>query len=87
MEPTTAAMQTKGDYILRMPLGGMRYSSIRGPPTTKGRIRGDRHIAACRLGSYITASKSGLSETELEDILCLDEEVLDEVFRFSMPEG
>ena len=35
----------------------------------------------------ITASKSGLSETELEDILCLDEEVLDEVFRFSMPEG
>ena len=37
--------------------------------------------------SYITASKSGLSETELEDILCLDEEVLDEVFRFSMPDG
>ena len=37
--------------------------------------------------SYITASKSGLSETELEDILSLDEEVLDEVFRFSNPSG
>ena len=39
------------------------------------------------LFSYITASKSGLSETELEDILCLDENVLDEVFRFNLPEG
>ena len=37
--------------------------------------------------SYITASKSGLSETELEDILSLDEEVLDEVYRFSFPSG
>ena len=41
----------------------------------------------CSLYSYITASKSGLSETELEDILCLDENVLDEVFRFNLPEG
>ena len=40
-----------------------------------------------QLISYITASKSGLSETELEDILSLDEEVLDEVFRFSFPSG
>ena len=37
--------------------------------------------------SYITASKSGLSENELEDILCLDEEVLQEVFRFQIPQG
>ena len=37
--------------------------------------------------SFITASKSGLSETEIEDILCLDERVLDEVFQFTIPEG
>jgi hypothetical protein len=37
--------------------------------------------------SYITASKSGLSENELEDILCLDEEVLQDVFRFQIPQG
>jgi hypothetical protein len=39
------------------------------------------------LSSYITASKSGLSENELEDILCLDEEVLQDVFRFQIPQG
>lgn len=35
--------------------------------------------------AYITASKAGLSETELEDILSCDDEVLDEVFDFWMP--
>ena len=34
---------------------------------------------------YITASKNGLSESELEDILCLDETVLDEVFKYHIP--
>lgn len=35
--------------------------------------------------SLITASKAGLSEPELEDILSLDETVLQEVFQFSVP--
>ena len=37
--------------------------------------------------SYITASKSGLTEGELEDILSLDERVLEELFEFYVPEG
>ena len=37
--------------------------------------------------SYITASKSGLSEPELEDVLCLDDQVLEEVFQFNIPQG
>ena len=37
--------------------------------------------------SYITASKSGLSEAELEDILSLDERVLEELFEFHVPKG
>lgn len=36
---------------------------------------------------YITASKSGLSESELEDILCLDDRCLEEVFQYHIPEG
>lgn len=35
--------------------------------------------------SYITASRNGLSEAELEDVLSLDDEVLDEVFTFWLP--
>lgn len=35
--------------------------------------------------SFITASKSGLSESELEDIMSLDELVLHEVFQFNVP--
>ena len=35
--------------------------------------------------AYITAAKSGLSETELEDILSCDDDVLDEVFDFWLP--
>ena len=37
--------------------------------------------------SYITASKSGLTEAELEDILSLDERVLEELFEFYVPKG
>lgn len=35
--------------------------------------------------SYITASKSGLSETEIEDLISLDDIVLDDVFQYHMP--
>lgn len=35
--------------------------------------------------SYITASKSGLSETELEDLISLDDIVLDDVYQYHMP--
>ena len=35
--------------------------------------------------AYISASKNGLSQNELEDILSCDDEVLDEVFEFWMP--
>lgn len=35
--------------------------------------------------AYITASKSGLSETELEDLLSLDDRVLDDVYQYHMP--
>ncbi|GIY01134.1 NACHT and WD repeat domain-containing protein 2 [Caerostris darwini] len=35
--------------------------------------------------SYITASRSGLSETELEDLISLDDIVLDDVYQYHMP--
>ncbi|CAG0888380.1 unnamed protein product [Darwinula stevensoni] len=35
--------------------------------------------------AYITASKSGLSESELEDLLSLDDRVLDDVYQYHMP--
>ncbi|PAA49519.1 hypothetical protein BOX15_Mlig013297g3 [Macrostomum lignano] len=35
--------------------------------------------------SYITASRSGLSEPELEDLLSLDEDVLGEIFEHHLP--
>ncbi|CAG2108893.1 unnamed protein product [Medioppia subpectinata] len=35
--------------------------------------------------SYITASKNGLSESELEDMLSLDDIVLDDVFQYHLP--
>ncbi len=35
--------------------------------------------------SYLTASRSGLTEAELEDILSLDDDVLDEIFTFWIP--
>ena len=36
--------------------------------------------------SYVTASKSGLSEAELEDVLSLDDTVLEDVFGSVIPE-
>ncbi|XP_014665918.1 PREDICTED: uncharacterized protein LOC106807919 [Priapulus caudatus] len=35
--------------------------------------------------SYITASRSGLSEAELEDLLSLDDEVLNDVYQYHLP--
>jgi len=35
--------------------------------------------------AYITAAKSGLSETELEDLISLDDRVLDDVYQYHMP--
>jgi len=35
--------------------------------------------------AYITASKSGLSEAELEDLISLDDIVLDDVYQYHMP--
>ena len=44
-------------------------------------------FAEISLYSYITASKGGLTEGELEDILSLDERVLEELFEFYVPQG
>jgi hypothetical protein len=38
-----------------------------------------------RAFAYITASSSGLSETELEDILSTDDTLLNDVFHFHVP--
>ncbi|XP_023233004.1 NACHT and WD repeat domain-containing protein 2-like [Centruroides sculpturatus] len=35
--------------------------------------------------SYITASKSGVSEMELEDLLSLDDQVLEDVYQYHLP--
>ncbi|XKL66768.1 hypothetical protein PGB90_010188 [Kerria lacca] len=35
--------------------------------------------------AYITAAKSGLSETELEDLISLDDRVLDDVYQYHLP--
>lgn len=32
--------------------------------------------------AYITAAKSGLSESELEDLISLDDRVLDDVYQY-----
>ncbi len=42
-------------------------------------------ILVTRMISYISAAKNGLTETELLDILSLDEEVLNEVFEVRLP--
>lgn len=34
---------------------------------------------------YVTAAKSGLTETELEDVLSCDDDVLDDVYQFWTP--
>ncbi len=35
--------------------------------------------------SYITASKNGISESELEDLISLDDKVLDDVYQYHLP--
>lgn len=35
--------------------------------------------------AYITAARSGLSETELEDLISLDDKVLDDVYQYHLP--
>lgn len=35
--------------------------------------------------AYVTAAKSGVSETELEDLLSLDEKVLNDVYQYHLP--
>ena len=35
--------------------------------------------------SYVTASRNGLSDTELEDVLSLDDTVLNDVFQHWLP--
>ncbi|CAF0870188.1 unnamed protein product [Adineta ricciae] len=43
------------------------------------------HILVGHALSYITASKSGLSEAELEDLISLDETVLNDVYQYHLP--
>ena len=35
--------------------------------------------------SYVTAAKSGLSESELEDLISLDDKVLDDIYQYHLP--
>ena len=35
--------------------------------------------------AYVTASKSGLSESELEDLISLDDKVLDDIYQYHLP--
>ncbi|CAF0996732.1 unnamed protein product, partial [Rotaria sordida] len=51
-----------------------------------GRIENQHgHILVAHALSYITASKSGLSEAELEDLISLDETVLNDVYQYHLP--
>ena len=43
------------------------------------------HILVEHAFSYITASRSGLSEAELEDLISLDETVLNDVYQYHLP--
>jgi hypothetical protein len=47
-------------------------------------IQHGRTLVSHALG-YITASKSGISEAELEDLLSLDEKVLNDVYQYHIP--
>lgn len=51
-----------------------------------GRVENQHgHILVEHALSYITASKSGLSEAELEDLISLDETVLNDVYQYHLP--
>ena len=40
------------------------------------------HLLVGHTAGFITSSKSGLTESEIEDLLCLDDRVLGEVFSY-----
>ena len=51
-----------------------------------GRIENQHgHVLVEHALSYITASRSGLSEAELEDLISLDETVLNDVYQYHLP--
>ncbi|CAF1235202.1 unnamed protein product [Adineta steineri] len=51
-----------------------------------GRIENQHgHILVEHALSYITASRSGLSEAELEDLISLDETVLNDIYQYHLP--
>lgn len=51
-----------------------------------GRVENQHgHILVGHAFSYITASKSGLSEAELEDLISLDETVLNDIYQYHLP--
>ncbi|CAF2694205.1 unnamed protein product [Rotaria sp. Silwood2] len=51
-----------------------------------GRIENQHgHILVAHAFSYITASKSGISEAELEDLISLDETVLNDIYQYHLP--
>ena len=35
--------------------------------------------------AYVTAAKNGVSETELEDLISLDDKVLDDIYQYHLP--
>ena len=35
--------------------------------------------------SYVTASKNGVSEPEIEDLISLDDKVLDDIYQYHLP--
>jgi len=43
------------------------------------------HVFVCHVLSYLTASKNGLSDVEMEDVLSLDDVVLNDVFQHWLP--
>jgi len=43
------------------------------------------HVFVCHALSYLTASKNGLSDVEMEDVLSLDDVVLNDVFQHWLP--
>jgi len=47
--------------------------------------RNHGHIFVSHVLSYLTASKNGLSDVEMEDVLSLDDVVLNDVFQHWLP--
>lgn len=69
-----------GHQIIRYHMGVHGKSYIRNPVLFQhGRLLVFHALA------YITAARSGLSETELEDLISLDDKVLDDVYQYHLP--